>query len=80
VRTGCGKAHLVGYATIAERITYRDAIEFAGDYARHRVATGSAYDAGPSGKIGYLLTDVEAVSPRPVTARVESWPVVSTDV
>jgi hypothetical protein len=69
VRTGRGRATLVGFATIGEPIRYGHQKQFAADYARHRVAAGSPHDCGPDGKYGYLLTDVEATTPRPVTGR-----------
>ena len=69
VRTGRGPAMLVGYATIGEPIRYASRREFAADYARHRVATGSPHDCGPGGKLGYPLLDVRSIQPRPVTSR-----------
>jgi hypothetical protein len=68
VRTGLGKAMLVGYATIGEPIRYEHRKQFAADRGRHRVAAGSPHDCGPSGKFGYPMTDVEATVPRPVTS------------
>jgi hypothetical protein len=69
VRTGRGRATLVGYATIGEPIRYEHQKQFAADYARHRVAAGSPHDCGPEGKYGYPMIDVEATTPRPVTSR-----------
>ncbi len=69
VRTGRGRATLVGYATIGEPFRYEHQGQFAADYARHRVAAGSPHDCGPEGKFGYILIDVEATTPRPVTSR-----------
>jgi hypothetical protein len=69
VRTGRGRATLVGYATIGEPIRYETRKQFAAAYARHRVAAGSPHDCGPDGKYGYPLTDVEATTPRQVTSR-----------
>jgi len=69
VRTGRGKATMVGYATIGEPIRYEHQKQFAADYARHRVAAGSPHDCGTDGKFGYILIDVEATTPRPVTSR-----------
>jgi hypothetical protein len=69
VRTGRGRATLVGYATIGEPIRYENRPQFAADYARHRVAAGSPHDCGPEGKYGYPLIDVETVEPSPVTSR-----------
>ena len=69
VRTGKGRATLVGFATIGEPIRYEHKKQFREDYARHRVAAGSLHDCGPAGKFGYRLIDVEATKPRPVTSR-----------
>jgi hypothetical protein len=69
VRTGLGKAMLVGFATVGEPIRYENQRQFAADRGRHRVAAGSPHDCGPGGKFGYPLTDVEATAPRPVTSR-----------
>lgn len=69
VRTGKGRATLVGFATIGEPIRYENQRQFRDDYARHRVAAGSPHDCGPEGKFGYPLTDVESTTPRPVTSR-----------
>lgn len=69
VRTGRGKATLVGYATVGEPIRYENQKQFAKDRARHRVAAGSPHDCGPEGKFGYPMIDVEATTPRPVTSR-----------
>jgi hypothetical protein len=69
VRTGRGRATLVGYATIGEPIRYENQRQFAKDRARHRVAAGSPHDCGPGGKFGYPMIDVEATNPRPVTSR-----------
>jgi hypothetical protein len=69
VRTGRGRAMLVGYATVGEPIRYENQRQFAADYPRHWVAAGSPHDCGPEGKFGYILTNVEATTPRPVTSR-----------
>lgn len=69
VRTGLGKATLVGYATVGEPVRYETQAEFRRDFHRHRVPAGSAFDAGADGKWGYPLTNVEAVPPRVITSR-----------
>jgi len=69
VRTGLGKAMLVGFAMIGEPIRYENQRQFAADRGRHRVAAGSPHDCGSGGKFGYPLTDVEATPPRLVTSR-----------
>ena len=69
VRTGVGRATLVGYATVGEPIRYATSQAFAADYRRHRVAAGSPHDCGAGGKVGYPLIDVEATEPKIVTSR-----------
>jgi len=69
VRTGCGQAMLVGYATVGEAIHYGTVEEFRADEGRHRVAAGSRFDWSPGGKYGYALLDVVACDPVPVTSR-----------
>jgi len=69
VRTGLGRAMLVGYAVIGEPIIYQNRRQFASDFKRHKVAAGSMYDCGHGTKLGYPLTRVEATEPRPVRSR-----------
>ena len=69
VRTGLGRAMLVGYATIGEPIRYQNRRQFAADFKRHRVAPDSPHDCGAGAKLGYPLTNVESTAPRPVTSR-----------
>lgn len=62
VRTGLGKATLVGYATVGEAVVYDTVEAFRADLDRHCVAAGSAFDIQPGGrKVGYPLTQVEAL-------------------
>ncbi len=67
-RTGCGKAMLVGYADITGTVIYDSIEAFRADYDRHMVAAGSQYDI-KNRKIGYILENVTACDPIPVTAR-----------
>ena len=70
VRTGVGPAELVGYATIGEPIVYNNVEEFRADQERHLVEAGSEFDIQEGGvKYGYPLTDVESVTPTPVTSQ-----------
>ncbi len=69
VRTGVGKATLVGYATVGEPIWYATPEEFAADYTRHLVGAGSPHKCDSRGKFGYPLTDIVACEPQPVTSR-----------
>lgn len=68
IRTGCGKAVLVGYVTISEVIKYETVEEFRRDEARHMVKPGSKYDIKTS-KYGYVLTDPERCEPTIVKAK-----------
>lgn len=68
IRTGKGPAMLVGYATISAVKVYEDKKSFRRDYKQHRVKPRSAYDITDR-KHGYILTDVVACDPVPVTTR-----------
>ena len=69
VRTGVGKATLVGYATIGEPVVYDSVAKFRRDYDKHLVAPGSAFDMKDRLKYGYPLMQVEAVEPREIESR-----------
>jgi hypothetical protein len=70
VRTGVGPAELVGYATVGEPIVYNNVEEFRADQEKHLVEVGSEFDIQEGGvKYGYPLTDVESVTPTPVTSQ-----------
>jgi SAM-dependent methyltransferase len=69
VRTGVGKATLVGYATIGEPVVYDSVAKFRRDYDKHLVAPGSAFDIKDGLKYGYPLMQVDAVDPRQVESR-----------
>lgn len=67
VRTGKGKAMLMGFATIREGFIYYDRQSFDADHELHKVAPNSPYyikDAGT--KVAYILEDVEEIEPVPV--------------
>ena len=70
VRTGRGKAHLVGYAVIGEPIVMDNAA-FRQAEDRHLVPFGSAYDAqAGETKYCYPMRDAERLTaPEPVTTR-----------
>ena len=59
IRTGKGKAYLVGYCTIGEPKVYESEREFRRDFDKHLVDRGSKFDI-PEGEIkfGYPLHDV----------------------
>ncbi|MEY4408026.1 MAG: hypothetical protein RL345_2492, partial [Chloroflexota bacterium] len=69
VRTGVGKATLVGYATVGEPIAYTSVAAFRRDYQKHRIAPGSAFDIKDRLRYGYPLIQVEATEPRVIEAR-----------
>jgi len=59
IRTGKGKAYLVGYCTIGEPKVYESEREFRGDFDKHLVDRGSKFDIPEGGiKFGYPLHDV----------------------
>ncbi len=69
VRTGVGKAALVGYATVGEPVVYDSVAKFRRDYDKHLVAPGSAFDMKDRLKYGYPLMQVESVEPRVIESR-----------
>lgn len=74
IRTGCGQAQLVGYATVTREIIYTSEEAFKVDTARHMVRPEMRpYDfasAKHGVKYGYVLADVHRLDqPVPVTSR-----------
>jgi SAM-dependent methyltransferase len=69
IRTGVGKATLVGYATVGEPVVYDSVAKFRRDQSKHLVAPGSAFDIKDGLKYGYPLMQVEAVEPRQLESR-----------
>lgn len=70
VRTGRGKATLVGYATVGEPVCYQGRLAFRQGYQQHRVPAGSEFDCeSGSVKWGYPLKAIERVTPQIVTSR-----------
>jgi hypothetical protein len=67
IRTGKGKAILVGFATIGEPIKYNEET-FSKDQDKHQVKQGIKFDIPENGiKYGYPLTDVTKTDPKEVT-------------
>ena len=68
IRTGEGKAMLIGYATIGEgfKVTQE---EFSDLYEGHLVLAGSEFDADENGKWIYPMTEVERVPETEVLTR-----------
>jgi len=70
IRTGAGKATLVGYVTIAGVKEYSNASEFDSDHQAHLVKPGSKYYIQQGGKkYGYILENAVRCEPQEVTAR-----------
>jgi len=73
IRTGKGKATLVGYATLGNYVSYYLSNEqFNNGYREHRVGIESKYHISKSKtgiKFGYELTDVERIKPVEVNSR-----------
>ena len=70
IRTGNGKAMLVGYVTIAAVIKYETEADFRADYSLHWVDKGDKYDIKKGGvKYGYVLTNPQRCEPTPVTSK-----------
>lgn len=68
IRTGCGKAMLMGYATISGKVIYDSTEAFRADYQKHRVRPGSTYDIRDR-KYGYILTNVVRCEPKEITSK-----------
>lgn len=64
VRTGKGKATLVGVMKVGEPKFYKTRKEFDADFDKHRVGKDSGHYIGPEGKYGYPLSEVKPVKPR----------------
>ena len=73
VRTGKGKAMLVGYATLGKFVShYPSPAHFDEAYSRHLVDKDSGYHISKSKtgyKFGYDLLDVERIEPREVNSK-----------
>ncbi len=72
IRTGLGKAHLVGFVDIVGKKVYKTPEEFRKDEAIHCVKQESTFDfdSNYNGKIGYILKNPERLSvPIPVNSK-----------
>jgi len=56
IRTGQGKAQVIGEVTVTGSKQYTTKAEFEADYQQHLVRSGSQFDFDGS-KVGYLLTN-----------------------
>lgn len=69
VRTGKGKATLVGVMKVGEPKFYKTRKEFDADFDKHRVGKDSGHYIGPEGKYGYPLSEVKPVKPRTLDSK-----------
>lgn len=69
IRTGKGKAMLVGFMTIGEPIKYESEEQFRCDEDKHCVVKGSKYDIDSQGKWGYPISGIMHIKPRCVTSK-----------
>ena len=69
VRTGKGKATLVGTCTIGEPVFYGSELDFDLDYHRHLVGKESPYYISTKGKWGYPMTNVKPIDPVEINSR-----------
>jgi hypothetical protein len=69
VRTGKGKATLVGTMKVGEPKFYKTKKEFDDDYEKHRVSTDSPHYIGKDGKHGYPLTEIKKVKPLEIDSK-----------
>ena len=63
IRTGKGKAMLVGFVTIGEPIHYQSEKHFRSDETKHCVTKGSQYDIDNTGKWGYPIVNPVKIKP-----------------
>lgn len=69
IRTGKGKATLVGFITIGNPIYYKTEEEFRKDENKHCVHAGSVYDINSSGKWGYPIINPRQVEPKYISSK-----------
>lgn len=69
IKTGKGKAILVGFVTIGQPIYYKTEEEFRKDEDKHRVSKGSKYDIDGVGKWGYTLINPMRVEPKYIDSK-----------
>ncbi len=69
IRTGKGKAMLVGFVTIGTPVFYKTQTEFRKDDEKHHVYEGSMYDIDERGKWGYPLINPVGIIPQQVHSK-----------
>ena len=69
IKTGKGKAVLVGFVTIGDPCFYHTEKEFRKDERKHCVYAGSQYDIDGLGKWGYPLINPVSTKPRYINSK-----------
>ena len=69
IKTGKGKAALVGFITIGEPYKYESEEQFRDDESKHCVVKGSKYDIDKQGKWGYPILNPVRVKPKPIASK-----------
>lgn len=77
IRTGKGKAHLVGFVNIVGKKVYHIVEEFRRDAPFHLVEAGDFFDFKGNEKIGYILKDPEKLA---VPIQINSRGIVSRKI
>ena len=66
IKTGKGKAVLVGFATIGKPVRYETEESFRKDEFKHCVLKGSKYD---NGKFGYPIINPVSIEPKYINSK-----------
>lgn len=69
IKTGKGKATLVGFVTIGEPIHYQSEEHFRKDEKKHFVTKGSKFDIDDAGKWGYPIINPTRIKPTYVNSK-----------
>ena len=67
IRTGKGKATLVGYIDIIAEIEYKTSKEFRADQDKHLITIDSKFNKNKG--FGYLLANPTEIKPIPITTK-----------
>ena len=69
IKTGKGKATLVGFITIGKPIHYKTEDQFRKDETKHRITKGSKYDIDDEGKWGYPILNPVRINPQYINSK-----------
>ena len=69
IRTGKGKALLVGFMDIGVPVIYRTKAQFRADFQKHLVGDKGKFRFRKGGKVGYPVTNVTRCEPVPIKSR-----------